>query len=646
MVSFVSRAEEVAPVGIGNQQIVRDTDPGNAALISGIGNTLLQGAEIAGNKIAESRAQDIVTSAQADVERTRGEIEQIQSLDTDSNPEIQRIIRQSTLLQKKVASGKMSRDNARLLVSNSVNKAIEAEPFLTDQIRTAASEFLGFNLASEASRQFFSSFGTAESTKLTAGERQDLLIAETNDISLKAAKSLRGQGELLKLQKDIALSELAIDDTVANKTFRTINKTNQGSATNFVFSRIAKANKEGQPISEVELNQLIDLHRNQEWQRALNDMSSTGNGPSPQLASTFREQWDATYDVLREQIKNFDTGNVQKKEYEDIIVGYQLWGARSLPIMTAIKANFGERTLSSVMDLVASANGDQTRLRALLATDARGFAPVLELINTSPEDFSREISRTLGKIESTETTKEDFTELEGSILDTILAAGRRSPPDEIEKTSELLDTKGLTHKATSYVVNAGRVGATPKTVRRMSNEWNTVQAVKPFQIANQLAETNAVMESSDFGLSIDTKIEGQAEVGQRSRGASHDAFENVQKINIFFEAMNKGWKNDLKVTSPRALSNKLAADINRMADKIRAARLAGIKKQETQDILQQEALAASLADPRGTAETLRQQREEGRKSKVLFEGDQGPTDAAIEKKLERLQELEAKVLRR
>lgn len=571
MVSFVQQTEGARPTGIGDQQIVKKDLSYIDSINSAIDSTF-KAIDIAGDISSKATAKDLVTSAQAAVESERKESEEFAALDAlGDDAGAKEVARKTALLEKGVAQGRITRENARLRVTDLVTKGIEESPIFASKIRNSASRLLGFDLQSEATKQFFGSFEPSGSAKkVNPREAQAQFMSDNLGLPITSTRQLVAQQEELSLRKSIRADKLELGDMTADQALaeRSIEDSLEG--VNNIFGEALALQREGGEINADTWAQLTSKHENAFVNATLEEYRASGLNITSEQEAKVRSNASARYKVLNEQISKFDSSFLNKQNLERLVTTQKLFGAQAMPVFSTLINSFGDRIGSQIIDMYANAAGKPERLQAALAANP-ALAPFVDLLSQDPEGFTKRMNSSLLKLNSPEVG--DITAEDSGFIDLFLnQVGTTAPPKERESVIEKLANKGMPTKAASVLAKAGRTAATPKEVQFMKGEWAATKAGVPQQIAALIAELpNSTIELTAQGL---VEKAGTRNVKGReiARAANSDVTAQLAKINTLLSAANKGWGKDFGISNLQSEATNMVNSINSLAGEIKEAR--------------------------------------------------------------------------
>lgn len=558
MATFQQQAPEVQNVGIGDQRIVNTAESGYGDVV----NTFAQGAGIALDKYArdtaESKAQEIVSAAQKGLDESVAQAEDFGSDD----PAVMGVHNTARKLNKAISQGTVTREHARLLVSNSVVKAIEEQPWLSRQIRQAASNLLGFDPKSEAAKQYFGMFNTREEL-MSAKKKDKTPYEKTRDDYISVlgdsaeTRELAKTAYMRKLEAERIGEDLALGNAKSEVAYRELSNLDNLEATTNVFGAMKRMSDSGQPFSQALWKQTIDEQAQSSWAAISLALSKSKYPPDSTTMAKFKAEHDNRYNSLYGMVGNYGAEVVGAENLKRISLLNELYVNEALPTYKALTDGLGDRTASSLMDIIASADGSPEKQAALIKLNP-GMATLFESFGGDPKDFKKKVFDSMKRLTDPNYTRETMTPADAATLDVIATtAADKAPAEERESVVEMLSSKGFTNKALSVVFKRPRSAATDKEVQTVKNEWNTVKATSTNNILIGLSElaADATKGGVTFKVITDSKTgqpnivayQGKHLAGGERQLVRHPIADQIEKINKFLRASNNGWATDLGV---------------------------------------------------------------------------------------------------
>lgn len=575
MVSFVQQVEGIQDTGIGNQQVVR-RDNSYINTLSGAIQDGIRGIDAGLDAFARVEGRDLVRDAQQQVEQERTEDEELQILSALGDSAIENdVARETARLEKGVSQGRITRDNARLRVADLVTRRIEESPIMASRIRESASRLLGFDITSEASRQFFGSFQPAGSggEQVSAFERRARFISDNRGIGIQQARELVALNEETTLRKSIAENNLSVGAIANDRFIAELDSVDQLEGVQSVLTNMLDIVNAGGKVDSDAINRSI-LQQEQAYINALETSARAAGRPltTDQLA-TARELAKNRYEALREQLNSFDSLTLDKKQLERFVTAQKLFGTKAFPSLSFITNNFGERLSSSLFDLFAETSGNPQRLQAILDSSPalRRFIPIL---STDPDQFNKTLYGSLEKLVDPDS---ELTGEDAALTDFFISQiGKNMPPTEHESLIEKLSSKGMGTKAVSSLTSRGRSVATPREVKFMQREWDLAQQTLPDEINTLIEQGNESLIRSNQGVTINVTEDGLLTLDKfKEDGVTpdpqrflHPAYNSIQKINQFLKSTDKGWANDLGINNRVQTANNIKASIQVGAERM------------------------------------------------------------------------------
>jgi len=565
MATFQTRSDEVQQTGIGNQQIIQKQVASFSGVANALGNAVSVGADAVADEVAQSRAKDVVTAAQKGIDTLEAERKErlIAAEEALADKTISDVARTSALVARRMNSGKMTRDAARLEVSKSVVAAIEEQPFLTQRIRKAAGALLGFDPQSEGLKQFFSGFETRESlavgTKKTKRQQTSEFLQQNLNLSAKSVDTLMAQAEFSGLQKEARGNALAIGNMQVEEALSEASINDSLGGMNDMLATAIQASNKGEEVNENFWKTQIDTQRAAFVSSFTQELKDSGIVPTPGVLAKVNETARVRYDDMREMIKGFDSSFLRQKNLDRLVTLQKSFAAEAMPTFTFLNNVYGERTAGRIIDLMEQAGGSAAQLRTLLSISP-GMKPLASLLEQDPKGFNKRMAETLKRLSS---PTQAMSLEDGPMLDAILSSVvKDAPPEERESVIEMLDNKGLPNKATSLLLKAGAGSRTPKENKRMRREWDLMQTTTVQSIVNLITDSDRGIYDRVDGVSLN-KDGLTLTLGDREL-LTHPAFSDIEKINKFLTGAGKtGWGTVLGIKDTLTTARALADTINK-----------------------------------------------------------------------------------
>lgn len=569
MTTFSQDTQGPANTGIGDQrQITRDNsyvETTKTAVASGL-NT----AKEVHGAVGHVKGVDAVVQAQKTVDQEAADSEEYMRIEAlGDTASIADVARQSELLTKNVARGRMTRENARLRVADLVSKSIEESPIFASEIRQSAGNLLGFDPKSEAARQFFGAYKPAGTDKLSALDKKANFISESTGQPVKTvrkalAESMMAESRLSTLKDQLALEDIEVDDYIAESTAITYK-----SSMNDLYGSLSMKIKEQGSVDLLTWNKEVADAKKGYISASLVELSALGYSGRTVL-SKLNEQANLIYDPILETTESYDTNKVTARYLERKVQMAQIFASEANPVMFTIKHGYGERMASQVFDLLASSEGNESRLNLLKKTS--GIGQFVNLAQMSREQFAKFSGNVMAKLGSPEGRSKGFTEEEAAVIDGVLGSMLPTMDGEDRSTVQtLLDDAGMPNKARSVIIGENKIlvdrsKATPDTVRYVKHDYELIKNNNPKQIAAILGTSPAfVSVGKDGTIVLDSGKMGSGQGGRNVpvRPQTSDAYDKVQQINAYLRS--DSWGKELGINKTTAASS-FVAEIQRMED--------------------------------------------------------------------------------
>lgn len=574
MVSFVQNIQGPADVGIGNQQVVQsDNSYANtmSRAIGGAVDTAIRVTDKVTDDIAEGKAEDIVSDAMAATDQYTKDQEDLNRLSAVENATVEQVARKSALLEKGVKQGKLTREQARLMVSELATAAIEENGFLEGKIRDATRGLLGFDPKSEAVRQFFGAYEEAGSGDgLSALDKQHMQIAESLGMSLAAVKRNWAQSVIAKQNLEFAQSQLELGQIDSDQFIASYVADAQTDTMRGIFATTVQAVKENGSLDKTQFSNIIEQNKQAFIGAAIDKLEASGKY-TLDADTKIRDKANVVFSQINTYLEDFDINAMQGRDLERVSNGLTMMGMKFFPQWSALKGGIGERMASQVMDMIHSAGGSEGKLQALMKTDPQ-VGKFAALMNLPAGEFNKFFFDTAGKFASGDSIS-SYTPEQAAVLDVVVKnLSQNAKPEERDGLRGLLEEAGFVNKAESILIGEdkikiNRASATPDEVRYIKNQYNIAKEVFPRQIAATLAaEGNNISISADGSINLDMSktVTGQGGRTIPVRQDESEAYTMVNKLNAFLSSPS--WSNDLGIKA--TTSKELVTQINDMIESV------------------------------------------------------------------------------
>jgi len=604
MATFQTSADnQQRPIGIGDQRTVQTGETGFGNVV----NTLTQvGTNLVNEGVSrhvEAKSQQIVSNA---MEEADAAIAGQAGLDDIANndPAVQGVRSNAGRLQRAVDQGRIPREHARLLVSNSVVKAIEEQPWLSRQIRQSASNLLGFDPKSEGVRQFFASFDTrdelmaaeraraAKETPLQkAYARTSAYISDPQQAMDEARNILRLEDESKALQQ-----EVQIGDMKSEQVFGKYMQLTRNDATRSVFSMLKAAEETGVDIEDPKaIEASLAEMRNSSWAAMEQTLRSNPNGvPSVTQMSKFRAEHDAQFNTLATQVKELGPKALLDTKVDMLSALSTVYAHNTLPQLKFLNDQF-PRVAEKVYDaLIAGAN--PTKYEALIKAEP-GLKPFIDMARQTPEKFKEAVFGSIDRLARGQGTAEDKGIADWTIKNVVPTL----EPDQREKVLESLMASGVKASVTKSIASRPVIVATKKEKQLMKDEWANIQATQPQAVAAKLTEARTSLTGRDVkvslsqdGKSLNVTRRMMTPAGLQEVGIEGE-YPELMKINRMLQAADNGWAAELKIDDVKAKAVQILGQINGIDLKAKQERLAELEAKRAAAVERRKAEAEQAA---------------------------------------------------
>lgn len=576
MSTFIQQTEGMQPVGIGNQKIINPDNSWIDTASRGV-SSFLRAADVAGDVYAERAAKSAVSGAQEQLHSEIKEAQEysaIQALGDDAV--LREVDRKTSQYIKGIANGKITRENARVRVADLVTKSIEESPMFEDKIRSSAARLLGFDPNAEGFRQFFGVFEPAGTTA-KAPTARELAVEDLmrTGLSRKNALDLIAQRTRLETENAIADEQLAADTKDINSWWTDEHVKDRIITSQDIISQVAKQAKAGEEVNANVWNSTIDDMEQRSWNALMARAQQAGKMPKTATErQKMKAEHEASYQEMRDFAKGKDSDFFRQDSLNRMATMYKTYGAEAMPVFTFLNTNYGDRFASRVIDLIDAAGGDKQQLSNLLSVSP-GMAPLVDILNTDPKQFQDLIMSTTRKLSDPTATLTDEEKRTVTLLGDQIA-GDNADPETKNQFATLAREKGLESTSSKVILRSSPSLATPENKTFVTNRWNTARGVLPASIIDKIEQhntgsltgRNARVKVTPTGLSLVINNPMRGEV----QATSHPAWDDVQELNRFLSATNRGWGDVLGIKNPAAEAQAIADRVNNTLEGSVAAR--------------------------------------------------------------------------
>jgi len=567
----IQQTEGVRETSIGNQQeVTKDSSYINAAL-QGV-DIAVKGVDDVRGVLGKQASKDLASDVIATVDRERAEMEELATLQSlGDTASVADTVRKAKLLQKKVASGTMTRENARLRINALVTAGIEENPFLADKIRASAEGLLGFTLESEGAKQFFGSFEPAGSAKgPSAVELENQAISDSLGIPIDAVRRQRAATTFSQMQNDQLVSDLANTNMQADEFILEATSKTEESVGNILTAALATVRDSGALNTE----QYAEIFAANE--QAFVDTTVAllkDNGKyTLQAGNKAREQAKIMFAGIRENLGDLSDEKVTTRQLKLLTNVYTIAGMESFKAFSALRLGVGDNMANQVMELLISSRGNKSRLKTLMDSQPL-VAQFVDYANMTDEAFAKNYSNTLNKFFGKNTTKDDMTQGEQAMVDTTLGANFKDlPEDESDSIIEKLEGMGFEDtKTASLIATKPPAAATKKQKAFMESFAGSARKAVPVEVAALIA---GLPEGYEIIMTPNGLTQKAASVERRkgvfvSLGADPEVTKKLKKLNTYLNAAGAGWGKTFGVADKTVEGMAILNQINTEADKLR-----------------------------------------------------------------------------
>ena len=565
--TFISKTNGIQDVGIGNQQLDSTAETNSTAgIINAVTSEGFKAASMYADNKAESVAQRIVNDSFRDLENTRASSE-----DDDfgnDEPVVKGVKEVSAKLGRGVSQGTMTRENARLLVSNSVVKAIEEQPWLSRQIRAAASNLLGFDPKSEGTRQYFASYNTEAELKARANSAKDTKYetAVKNLVSagysIEQAREIAGEQLRTEVEIDLLTNKMKKGEVDAEMAFRKASTIDANRANIDVMTRMKQASNDGATFSPTLWREEVRAQENASWLTIENQLMAMPVPPTTTVLARMKAEHTGRYDAYYERVKDLGPDAFTKEAIDSQRLTNELTAYVTSPTLKALEDGFGERAVPDMMALIKAADGDPVKKKALIKLDPR-----LEDFFTSYGDnrgmanskVIEALTRLTKIARSPNLGLKDFSNTDAAFYDNFLIPSlEKASPENREKAVKELFDAGLSQRALTVITKNDRSAVTDYEAGVVGKVWEQTKGTTLPRIAEDVRSfvEDATKGNVDFDVVTDTKTGDVSIVayqgtnlstGNRRQLLNHPITEKLNNINKYLHMSGRGWGKDLGI---------------------------------------------------------------------------------------------------
>lgn len=565
MATFQTSSPEVRDLGIGDQRIVQTGETGIGGIVDSVSSAARVGAQYVENVVVPQKAEEIVSNAMQELDQGIAiNLDEVAS----SDPAVNTVGNLATRLNRAVSRGAVSKDNARLIISNSVVKAIEEQPWLSRQIRSAAANLLGFDPKSEVVRQYFSAFDPQPERKKTffetEYEKTDAALGSTATPEQKAA--ITRQRINAQLQADTLKNEMFVRDVSSEELFGGLLNTSNQVITQSIMSKLNEARQNGVDINDPkEIERLLAEQATAGWLALSETLRANPKGaPSSAKMSDYKKQYDQIYTDMSGIIKEIGPRAIIEDKLALMGDLSGIYMHQTFPVMKAFNDHM-PRVAEKVFEVLQNA-GNSPKQQALLATNP--FLKPFVDIATSPEDFKQKVYGSLKKFadagagQQVELTTEDKA-LGNHLLSKVVP---QLPPEERKSALDSLYKAGMNTGVYKNITTRLPTASTPEEIKLAKQEWANIQATVPNRIGSFITSerTGATPRNMRVRLDDSGKMLILEERQMTPAGISWVSVENsdMQKLNRSLTAVDKyGWSSEFKVNDVKAKAKEFLSQI-------------------------------------------------------------------------------------
>lgn len=564
------QSNQLSPIqgSIGQQRVVQEQGPTIGSIAS---NAVQQGAntvDMVGDIYAKNEAQALVENTIEEVDAAVAAAERGAKENTFSKKAPQELAVNNDewlMIQNAVASGAMTQEKARLIASSRLRTRIAEQPLFADKLRQAASGVLGFNIESEAARQYFAALPTEAAARGGSGrqtyqqkiDEQATAIANTIGVDFETARRTLVTADFAEQQKSALASQLQMGAISAQKYTSDMEVEDQKTAFATLMGEVRAFEAEnGKPIDNLAFGRILDERKQvyiEQFNKGWTDANGTLNSPEYTRALTSINQ---RYDQYKEYIDSVGVDNITAVELERTERARQALGDQFFGPMKFVRENFGDRVMSDMVNLASLSDAQ----RDLVLSRSPQLQQAWQFLNGDPQRFTQTMSSAAQKMLS----GQELTEVESNFADYVVKEITTTGSDESKDALvDGLFRSGLPWKGLSSIsANSPRLEtAERKQYFKTMFEQDLEPTLKQFAAEMTASPAFRWEVGSDGKLMVinDNPAGGLPAVApgglitnpaeqQRDIVAFNRAKQVADKINLFAEGLNNGWSRELNTS--------------------------------------------------------------------------------------------------
>jgi hypothetical protein len=596
MASNFIQSSQLSPIqgSAGQQSVVQNQGPTAGEAINNAINAGAAAFDTAGTIYAKNQAQSLVNdelenvdSAIAIAERKAKDENFVEPTNLPVSGDEFKVI------EAAVRSGAMSREKARLVASSRLRTRISEQPFFADKLRQAASNVVGFNIQSEPAQQYFASLPT--DAQLAGGGRQTIqqkwmeeaqaIAASMPGVSAESIYRHKAQTEFGKMSKERIIAEREAGLWNDQQAFTRFNQVNSGVRFGNVMGGILQVAEADGSIKMEKAEQVLAQAKALEIQEL--EQMWTGDQTSTEFQRA-RQTIEQSYDDIMEVAESVGFDKLQQIKIDRAnnareILGNELFGPIKL-----LSQNLGSEIAGQAMETFANIT-DPARLEAMLRSNpALGEAGVILGNETAIKKFGDKVSDVYRSIAMGRPIPADGapgtpgSDAGGSggpsydaVANTVFAEMFKSGPEGEKAALDYMREQGMQIKPISMLSQKAPGRAHPDSLKYFKTMYDTTLPEITSQFARVVAENpNLEWTINNQGIielqepqPVSTGTGGRAmrediRATQRAQRGYDQARELVDHINLYGEAVDKGW-GTVANTNPQLLQRTLSEQVDR-----------------------------------------------------------------------------------
>jgi len=591
MATPITSTQGVQGGGIGSQSIVSAPTPSFSSAVRSVGADLgaiksltEDSVRREGEEVAAGAVKDVETALgslqEAEAERDAGpfreqDIAALESPGKDALGEAD-----FELLRKGVNSGKISKETAHLFAANQVTKRVQEQPIFAERIREAASRVIGFDPKSLQVQTALGLLGsTAEkgNTALTFGEKklqeaqfQASVRGTTVEQELtKISDSIEAGRAAQTAQDDYNLGAITLEENLGKQ----VNKIST-DVLDSIQAQLQVSVESGIPVDATAIAGSIEAAK---LQSANELRAAAGNKANSSATLEAIKQSDKIYDSWKNYSEIVGVDNLTQVKLDRAKRFQDLHGVETFGQFRVLREQFGDRAVDRLMDLALTYNDKPELFQQRLNLFPKS-KEILELFNGDAKAYTQAKWQTMTAMSEGKPLTAIQQQLVPDVIDEVtkLPNGNRDG-DSTESIVKGLGGNGDAMTSSMIakvpVIDAGNASKTE--LKRAYNEDRQpyIRAAAAW-IGNDKNRGFTFDNKGNLVLTFDG-----------SPSPSQGAFDVQERVNIFNNALDRGWGSTLN-SSREQYRAEIEGVLGRHVAGASDRRVAGLLTQVTSQLQQ------------------------------------------------------------